>query len=155
MNKEITKIIISILVIVTLGAASGAVTASAIKTWYITLNKPSFNPPNWIFAPAWTTLYILMGISFGKIWHTLATLRHRATYIFYLQFALNLLWSFLFFGLKNPAIALVEIVLMWFAILLTIKAFRNIKPLSSYLLYPYLAWVSFATLLNFMIWWLN
>lgn len=130
-------------------------TFSAITDWYAYLNKPSFSPPNYLFGPVWITLYTLMGISFYIVLRSTAENRSRAIKVFLVQLVLNAIWSILFFGLRNPAIAFVEIVFLWIFIILTIKEFSKISKVASYLLYPYLAWVTFASLLNFAIWQLN
>ena len=125
--------------------------------WYLTLNKPIFTPPGWLFAPAWTVLYILMIISAFLIWKKGLKKKNvkNALKLFAIQFILNLSWSPIFFGLKNISLALIVIIVMWVYILKTILAFGKINKASSYLLYPYIAWVSFATVLNFSIWLLN
>lgn len=151
------KLTISILACLILGGLSGISTTSAITGWYSTLIKPSFNPPNWIFGPAWTLLYILMGISFALIWNKGIEKKEikNALGIFVFQFVLNLVWSFLFFGMQNPAIAFLDIIVLWLAIIITIKKFFPINRTAAYLLIPYLLWVSFASLLNVSIWYLN
>ncbi len=156
MKLNLPKLTFSILVSLSAGGIGSFFTASSIPTWYSTLNKPFFNPPNWIFAPVWTTLYVLMGISLYLILVT-KTKKNKTIpiSIFATQLVLNTLWSILFFGLKSPLIALIEIILLWITILFTIKQFNQIFPISSYLLYPYLAWVSFASLLNLAIFLLN
>ncbi|MDD2985392.1 TspO/MBR family protein [Flavobacterium sp.] len=157
MSKTV-KIIILVVVCLAVGYGSGIVTQSAIETWYVTLEKPFFNPPNWLFAPAWTTLYILMGISAGIIWSkmdNMPKLVKKALWVFAIQLILNALWSFLFFGMQNPLLALIEILLLWLLIFETMKVFKPIDSLASKLLIPYILWVSFATLLNASIWWLN
>jgi benzodiazapine receptor len=154
---KILKIVLLVAVCVTLGYLSGMVTRDSINTWYPTLTKPVFNPPNWIFAPVWTLLYIMMGIAAGLVWTSNSdekTVR-KALVFFAIQFGLNALWSYLFFGLHNPLLALAEIVLLWLMIWETYSQFKKIDKLASYLLIPYLAWVSFATILNASIWWLN
>jgi translocator protein len=123
---------------------------SAIPTWYAALNKPFFSPPNWIFGPVWTLLYIMMGYSLYLVW-----VRRKVPTIFWIQLFLNFIWSIIFFGMKNPTLALVNIIVLWIAIVLTIKAFSKIDKLASRLLWPYLAWVSFATFLNLAIVLLN
>ncbi|KKS94796.1 MAG: Tryptophan-rich sensory protein [Microgenomates group bacterium GW2011_GWC1_43_13] len=132
-------------------------TISSIPTWYATLNKPFFSPPNYLFGPVWTILYILMGVSLALIWQKgikKKTVRD-AMFLFGIQLLLNALWSPVFFGAKNLFLALIIIVLMWIFILKTILAFAKIDKTASYLLYPYIAWVSFATILNFSVWFLN
>lgn len=157
MNK-LVKITISVLGCVLVGFLSGFATQSSVKTWFLTIEKPFFNPPSWLFAPVWTLLYIMMGIAFGLIWSSdfkdKKTVK-SAMIIFGIQLALNALWSILFFGFCNPLLAFIEIILLWLFILETIKVFKPIDGLASKLLYPYLAWVSFAAILNGSIWWLN
>jgi benzodiazapine receptor len=140
------------------GYASSFATQSSIKTWYPTLVKPFFNPPNYVFAPVWTVLFILMGIAMGMVWNTPNVSKEnlkKAWIIFSTQLILNAAWSILFFGLNNILLALIEIVLLWFIILENIKIFQGINPKAGKLLYPYLAWVSYAFLLNAAIFWLN
>lgn len=151
------KTVISIAVVMAIGFTSGMTTAEAIPNWYVNLNKPVFNPPNWLFGPAWTLLYILMGIAFARIWHQYKpeTAYRLAIGLFVVQLVLNFFWTLIFFGMKNPALALAEIVVLWGFILATILQFRKLDTVAAWLLVPYLAWVSFATLLNFMIWKLN
>ena len=139
-----------------IGGLSGFATASSINDWFRALVKPSFNPPNWIFGPVWTTLYILMGISAFVIWNTPATkIRSQALTLFWVQLILNFCWSFLFFYFKQIGFALVEIGLMWVSILSMILAFRQVSPIAAWMNLPYLAWVSFASVLNFALWKLN
>ena len=133
-----------------LGSAAGFLTAQSLPTWFPTLVKPSFNPPSWLFAPVWTTLYIMMAVAAWLVW-----LRKGPLVLFYVQLALNFAWSLLFFGLHSPALALIDIVAMWVAILLTLLAFWKVDRRAGWLLVPYLAWVSFAGVLNASIWWLN
>lgn len=129
-------------------------TISSIPTWYATLNKPFFSPPNFLFAPVWTALYILMGIS---LYLVLISKKNKdlAVKVFLIQLFLNFLWSFIFFGLQNPLIAFLEIVALWVSILFTIKFFYPISKTSAYLLIPYILWVSFALILNLAIVLLN
>ncbi len=151
------KIILSVVACLLLGGISGIATTSSITGWYTTITKPSFNPPNWIFGPAWTLLYILMGIAFALIWNAGTEKKEvkKAMKLFGLQLILNLIWSFLFFTMQNPAIAFIDIVILLIAINTTIRHFSAINKTSAYLLIPYLLWVSFATLLNGSIWYLN
>lgn len=155
MKSLFVKIIIASLITLTLGIASGFSTIDSIANWYQYINKPSFNPPNWIFGPVWTALYLMMGISFGMIWHSTSNDKNRAMIFFGIQFLLNLGWSFLFFNLHQTGIAFIEIILMWFFILMTILSFYKINKTAAYLLIPYLCWVSFASVLNGAIWYLN
>ena len=127
-------------------------TAPAVKGWYTTINKSPLNPPSWVFAPVWTTLFIMMGVAVSIIWLSGKNeTRSKALKVFFLQLFLNTLWSIIFFGLKNPPLAFIEIVVLWFAILYTIILFRKIDKKASYLLIPYILWVSFASVLNLSI----
>lgn len=136
-----------------LGALGAAVTAPAIPTWYAALAKPSFNPPNWIFAPVWTTLYVIMAIAAWLVWRR-GDARIPLT-LFAVQLVLNSAWSLIFFGLHRVDLALVDIVLLLTAIVATALSFRRRSAVAALLLVPYLAWVSFATVLNAAIWRLN
>ncbi len=155
--QKIVKIVLVVLVCVSVGYLSGTVTRESITTWYPTLVKPVFNPPNWIFAPVWTMLYIMMGIAAGFVWNRYSenSLVQKALGFFAIQLGLNALWSYLFFGLHNPLLALIEIVLLWLMIFETYNQFKKIDKVAGFLMLPYLAWVSFATILNASIWWLN
>ncbi len=151
------KIIICVLLCELIGISSGYFTASGITEWYATLEKPSFNPPNWIFAPMWTILYAMMGIAMALIWDKGL---HRSDVkvslgVFGIQLVLNAAWSVLFFGLHKPAFALVDILFLVLMIVLTISLFMKVRGLAGILLVPYLLWVSFATVLNASIWYLN
>ena len=150
MNKTLTlKFLVSILLPLSLGAIAGMFTSQSVPEWYATLNRPSFNPPNWIFGPVWTTIYILMGISFFLIWKQEASkVRNRAILIFLLQLLLNFAWSFIFFYFNMIGLALVEIILLWISIVMMLVVFYKIKPIASYINIPYLLWVTFATVLN-------
>ncbi len=150
MNKTLTlKFLVSIILPLSLGAIAGMFTSQAVPEWYATLNRPSFNPPNWIFGPVWTTLYILMGISFFLIWkQEPSKVRNRAILIFLLQLLLNFAWSFIFFYFNMIGLALVEIILLWISIVMMLVVFYKIKPIASYINIPYLLWVTFATVLN-------
>jgi len=157
MNK-ISKILVVVVTCLVIGYFSGMVTRSAITTWYPTLVKPIFNPPNWVFAPVWTMLYAMMGVAAGLVWSRIEYEKETvktALVFFAIQLALNALWSFLFFGLKNPMLAGIEIVILWLMIFETYTKFVKINKTAGYLLIPYLLWVSFATVLNVSIWWLN
>jgi len=152
------KILVMVATCLVVGSISGVVTREAITTWYVTIEKPSFNPPNWIFAPVWTTLYILMGIGAGLVWQQIETKRQEvksALVFFFIQLALNALWSLLFFGLKNPLLALIEIVVLLLMIYETFIKFNKLNKFAGYMFIPYLLWVGFATILNGAIWWLN
>ena len=157
MNK-IVKIIAAVAVCLAIGYFSGTVTRSAILDWYPTLEKPSFNPPNWIFAPVWTALYIMMGVAAGLVWNRIkyeTEAVKKALVFFIIQLILNAMWSYLFFGLRNPMLAGLEIIVLWLMIYETYIQFTKINKIAGYLFIPYLAWVSFAAILNASIWWLN
>ena len=157
MNK-VTRIAIVVVICLVVGYVSGMVTRASITTWYPTLIKPSFNPPNWIFAPVWTSLYIMMGIAAGLVWNQITTHKEavtKALQFFTIQLVLNALWSYLFFGLHNLILATIEVVLLWLMIFETYSQFAKISKTAGYLLLPYLAWVSFASVLTASIWWLN
>lgn len=134
---------------VLVGLISGLLTKAEISRWYAGLRKPSFNPPNWIFGPVWTALYILMGVAAWMIWHVpRSQLRTYALIWFAIQLGLNFLWSLIFFRWHAIAGALGEISILWLAILATIVLFWEVRPLAGELMLPYLAWVSFASVLN-------
>lgn len=156
MNKQI-KLLISLLLPLLTGAIGSAFTVTGIDSWYASINKPSFNPPNWIFGPVWTTLYILMGISMYLVWQKgLKDKFVKNSFILFLiHLVLNSLWSVVFFGLENPALAFLIIIILWLMILVLIIRFYRIKKLAAYLLIPYILWVSFASVLNYSIWHLN
>lgn len=156
--SKIIKIIIMVSVCLGLGYMSGQVTQSSVETWYPTLVKPSFNPPNWAFPVAWTTLFMFMGIAAGLVWAKIEEKLKKvqiALLFFGLQLILNALWSILFFGLRNPRFALIEIILLWILIYQTYLKFKRINATAGYLFIPYLAWVGFATILNGSIVYLN
>ncbi|MBS1668086.1 MAG: tryptophan-rich sensory protein [Bacteroidetes bacterium] len=143
------KLMLSILMTLAVGAIAGFATASNIDTWYALLKKPFFNPPNWVFAPVWTLLYLLMGIAFYLIWkQPKSKPRNMAIRFFFFQLFLNFLWSFLFFEFHHIALALFDIIILWVMILLTIILFSRLNKPAGWMLIPYLCWVGFATLLN-------
>ena len=156
--QKILRIAVVLMTCLVVGYLSGMITRDSITTWYPTLVKPSFNPPNWIFAPVWTILYIMMGVAGGMVWNRMeqdAENVKKAFMFFIIQLALNAIWSLLFFYLHNPFLALIEIVLLWLLIFETYTKFKKIDKVAGMLLIPYLAWVSFAMVLNGSIWWLN
>jgi benzodiazapine receptor len=157
MNKYM-KILIFVATCLGVGFISGMATQSGVKTWFPTLVKPIFNPPSWVFAPVWSLLYIFMGIAAGRIWGRIDSDREnvrKALLFFAIQLGLNALWSILFFGLHNPLLALIEIVVLWLMIYETYAKFIRIDKIAGWLFIPYLLWVSFATILNASLWWLN
>jgi len=151
-NKSL-KLITTILICEGVGLVSVPFTVSSIQNWYSYLNKPSFSPLNWIFGPVWTTLYLMMGVSAYLVWvKGLENKKVRvALTLFLLQLFLNFFWSILFFGFHSPMLALIDIILLWFAIIFSILKFYSISKNASYLLIPYLLWVSFAFVLNLSI----
>ncbi len=156
--QKILRIATVIMTCLAVGYISSIVTRENIPTWYALINKPFFTPPNWVFAPVWTLLYIMMGFAAGSVWNKIDTDEanvKKAFLFFLIQLALNALWSFLFFGLQNPFLASIEIILLWLMIFETYKQFKNIDKLSANLLLPYLVWVSYATLLTISVWYLN
>jgi len=157
MNKFV-KIAIALVVCLAVGYSASTVTRPSVETWYPTIAKPVFNPPNWIFMPVWTLLYILMAVAAGLVWDKIKEQNEevkKALGFFLIQLTLNAVWSYLFFGLKNPMLALIEIALLWLMIYETFLKFVKINKTAGYLLIPYLAWVGFAAVLNASIWWLN
>jgi len=150
---QIVKLIISILVCQAAGAVGSVFTRSSIPDWYAFLNKPSFNPPNWVFAPVWSALYSCMGIAMFLLWMKAGqdSRAKPALWIFFLQLALNSAWSIVFFGMRSPGGALAVIIALWFAIFLTIWKFSAISRPAAVLLTPYILWVSFAAILNLFI----
>lgn len=154
--KQIGKLIASLLLPLGIGGIAGIFTTEAIPGWYASLNQPSFNPPNWIFGPVWTSLYIIMGISLFLIWKLPASKeRNQAILIFMGQLFLNFCWSFFFFYFKMIGLALVDIAVLWIMIVIMLVRFRNLKPLAAYINIPYLLWVTFATVLNAAYFFLN
>lgn len=151
------RLFLSLLVCLAAGIAGAMYTAQSVSWWYPMLNKPWFTPPAWLFAPVWTLLFVLMGVSLYLIWNKglKKKLVTEAVALFGVQLVLNVGWSYLFFGLRNPMLALAEIVVLGGAILMTIKMFWKIEKKAAYLLVPYLLWVSFASVLNLAIVLLN
>ena len=153
----IGKLIVCIVICQLAGVIGVFFNGSAISTWYPSLNKPPFNPSSWVFAPVWTTLYVMMAVAlFLVIRHGMTQKNIRlAAGVFLGQLVLNALWSFFFFYLRNPLAGLVEIAILWIVLLLNIVLFYRIKPWAGGLMIPYFAWVSFAAVLNFELWRLN
>ena len=137
-------------------AIGSAFTMSEIGGWYKTLEKPSFNPPNWIFGPVWSLLFFMMALAAWLVWRRFGFARAKAALtVFVVQLIANMMWSILFFGLHSPSLAFYEICLLWVLIAATIVLFWKKSRSASGLLIPYLAWVTFASVLNFWIWQLN
>ncbi len=178
--NNLVKLFTSIIICELAGVAGSVFTVSEIGSWYKGLNKPFFNPPNWIFGPAWTTLFVLMGISLYLVWSRNFEIKNKLNIeskkspnklslkffvgswqkaniiiIFVLQLILNILWSVIFFGWHNPGLAFFELLALWFAIMFTIINFYRVSKAAAILLVPYILWVSFAGVLNYSIWMLN
>ena len=155
--KRSIQLIISLALPLMVGALASFFTVASVKGWYATIQKPSFNPPNSIFGPVWSLLYVMMGIAFYLIWikKTESKLKTTAILFYCIQLALNFCWSLIFFYGQQPGWALVDIVLLWIMIAGTIYYFSKISKAAAWMLVPYILWVSFATALNFAIWKLN
>lgn len=136
-----------------IGVFGSIFTVPAIDSWYKTLNRPFFTPPDWLFGPAWTLLYLLMGVSLFLVLEKGFKDKKvkKAAYFFLVQLFLNFIWSIIFFGFKSPLFALFEIVILWLFILITIISFSKISKTAAYLMIPYLLWVTFASALNLFI----
>lgn len=139
-------------VLVFLAAAAGG--RNLPGEWYLSLEKPSWNPPSWVFGPVWTVLYVMIALAGWRAWRATGT-THPAVLLWLAQLALNAAWSYLFFGLRRPDLAFVDIAAMWALIVACVVVFRRVDTLAAWLFVPYLAWVSFAAALNFRIWMLN
>ena len=154
--SAILKLILSFLICFAAAALGGFATANSVSDWYPELNKPSFNPPSWLFGPVWTILYSAMAIALWRVWSLQYSDAQKTAIIWFtIQLLLNVLWSFLFFYWKWPLGGFIEIIFMWIAILITIIYFYKLAPWTLALLLPYLLWVSFAAALNAAIYWLN
>lgn len=149
--KYTTCIVLPLIV----GGLSGYFTASNIATWYVTLNKPFFNPPNYLFGPVWTVLYLMMGISLGMIINVKHSNKNKSLIIFSIQLLLNFFWSVIFFSLQSPGWAAIEIIALWLSIIYMILNFYKINKWAGLLQIPYLLWVSFASVLNISIYVIN
>ena len=155
MRSNKVRLFTFIVICLLIGVLGSVATRSSLASWYEGLKKPPFNPPNWIFAPVWTFLYVLMAIAGWRIWNIDVSKREGLRFLFAIQLFLNGVWPFLFFGLRNPAVVLVGIVLLWiFIFILALGAWR-VEKVTGFLLIPYLTWVSFAVYLNGVLWWLN
>ncbi len=161
--KKMWKLLVAILICQLAGVIGSIFTAMSVKDWYVFLAKPSLNPPSWVFSPVWISLFLLMGISLYLIWTSKEDKKKKkgksekkcAYELFASQLLLNMSWSLFFFGLKSPMAALLNILVLWMFIALTILKFYKISKTASYLLIPYLAWVTFAAFLNYAIVMLN
>ena len=145
-----------IILCLAVSAVGGAITATSVDTWYQALEKPPFNPPDWVFAPVWTALYILMGIAAWRVWRLRSFVNSgKALSTFAVQLGLNLAWSFLFFGLQRIDLALGEIFILLIAIIANTIMFLRIDRLAGLMFVPYVVWVTYATILNISLWLLN
>lgn len=155
-GRSLLMLLAFVILVAVASATASSVTLPQIGGWYAGLEKPWFNPPNWLFGPVWTALYAMMAIAGWLVWRERGLNGARsALALFGLQLALNILWSLIFFGLESPGAAFIEITALWAAVGATTVAFRQIKPLAGWLFVPYLLWVSYAAVLNGAVWWLN
>lgn len=161
-KRDILRLAISIAIPLIAGVVGSIFTSQSVSTWYQTIERPSFSPPNWLFGPVWTLLYVLMGVSLFLVWRSSSTFseykrtRKIAAFIaFGTQLILNVLWSFLFFSLRSPQLAFAEILVLLISIAVTIIIFSNISKISAAIMLPYAGWVTFASFLNLQIWLLN
>jgi len=154
---DVAKLIASLLAVFLVAAIGSIFTTSSIPTWYAGLQKPIFTPPDWLFAPAWTVLYILMAVAAFLVWRQgLRTLGVKGALLAYLvQLVLNILWSVIFFGLKSPLFGMVVILLLWFGIIVTTARFFWISRAAAWLMMPYVLWATFASALNIGVFVLN
>jgi tryptophan-rich sensory protein len=146
---------ISLALTLGVGAIGGWVTTGSVSTWYAALVKPGFNPPDWVFGPVWTTLYVLMGFAAWRVWRAVKTLRHKAFALYSAQLGLNLLWSILFFGLHRIGLAMADLIALLAALLATGVSFARIDRIAGWCFVPYALWVGYAGVLNAALWWLN
>jgi translocator protein len=150
------KLALSVVLVLAVGFTGSFFTASSVNDWYTTIEKPSWNPPGWLFGPVWTVLYIMIGLALYRLWTAPVTpLRKWAIYLFFVQMALNFFWSIIFFGCNEIGWALAEIVTLWVVIGLCILLFGRVSYYARNLFIPYWLWVTFAMALNFEIWRLN
>lgn len=157
-KSNLVALAIALAVPFAVATIAGIVTSSSVSTWYPILKKPAWNPPAWVFGPVWTLLYLMMGIASWLVWQKRAqnqALVRRALSWYGLQLGLNLVWSVIFFGLRQVGLALIEIVILWSTLLITIVKFGHIRRDAAVLLLPYLLWMTFAAALNAAIWCLN
>lgn len=157
LTGKVAKIIVAVLVCGGAGLIGSVFTSKSVDSWYADLQKPDFNPPDYVFAPVWTALYLLMGISAALVWYKGLNTKgvRTALLVFLLQLILNAIWSMIFFGLRSPGAAFFELVLLWLAVLATLILFYRISVCAGLLLVPYILWISFAAVLNYSIWRLN
>lgn len=154
---NVLKLLTSLIICQLAGVVGSFFTFPAISSWYTYLEKPPFNPPNWVFSPVWIIMFLFMGISLYLLWEEgLGNHSVKIALLFFsIQLILNICWSIVFFGLKSPFFALIEIIILWIAILITILKSFKVSKAAGILLIPYILWVSFAAVLNFFLWNLN
>lgn len=155
MKKQILRLLFFIFLCLSVGWLGGLATQSSLTTWYAGLQKPPLNPPDWIFAPVWTALYLLMAFAGWRLWGVVHPKQILLRFFFIAQLTLNGIWSFLFFALRNPFAALMDILILWSSVFVLIEKLRQVDRLASGILLPYLLWLSFAVYLNAAIFWLN
>lgn len=155
--RSVAALIVCVALPLVVGALGALGTLDGVQTWYPTLRRPSFAPPSWLFGPVWTTLYVMMGVASWLVWREGAARPEvrSALALYGIQLAFNLAWSWLFFGLRQPTAALVDIVVLLALIAVTAQRFAAVSRIAAMLMLPYLAWVAFATALNAGFWWLN
>jgi tryptophan-rich sensory protein len=155
--KNWMKLVISIVLPLAVGGVAGLFTRPEISGWYQKINKPAWQPPNWVFGPVWTVLYFLMGVAFYLVWKSPAPVKQKrmAMTLWIIQLVFNFFWSFIFFKKHQIDWALAEILILWFFILLTILYFGRISKVAAWLMVPYISWVTFASLLTYTIHELN
>ena len=156
-KQKITPYIICILICLIIAKCAGYATQSSLKTWHLSIIKPSFTPPDWLFAPVWISLYIMMGVAWGHLNRIIInrTLRKKYNILFGVQLIFNMLWSFIYFGAHSIGFALIDIILLWIVLIFTIYQFFCISKLAGWLLIPYFLWTTYACILNIAIWHLN
>lgn len=155
-NIQFGRLALYIFICLAAGFIGSYFTQSSVSTWYVTLAKPSFNPPSWVFAPVWTILYILMAVSKYIICLLPANIEKKeAIIVFFTQLILNVLWSFTFFYLRSPLLGFINIIVLWVMIIFMIIRFYKLSPIAAWLQVPYFLWVSFASILNYYLWQLN
>jgi len=154
-NKHFISLLLFLTICFSVAGAGAVLTNTSVSSWYLTINKPSWTPPNWLFGPVWTSLYFMMALAAWLIWRKVGSLKSLPLTLFGLQLFLNLIWSGLFFTLQNPKIAFIEIVFLWLSILATLISFWRVRLVAGLLLLPYILWVGYAVMLNFTIWRMN
>lgn len=154
---QFVPFIICLIIPLSIGAIGGFFTMESVKTWYTTLNKPSFNPPNYLFGPVWTSLYALMGIASYLVWKNRRTAKNYklAVSVYFIQLVLNLMWSYIFFYQQQIGLALIEIIILLVSIIINSVLFYKINKVAGLLYIPYILWVSFASVLTYSIYMLN